>query len=73
MTKKKLRKIQYGTKQSIEHPSLINQHYNTMSSPDNSKTLFNLHVKYDTRKNVTHAGFYNQNKQTLITNNSIHK
>ena len=41
----------------IENLSLINQHYNTMSSPDNSKTLFYLYVKYDTRWNVARAGF----------------
>ena len=36
---------------------LINQHYNTMSSPDNSKIfLLYLHVKYDTRWNVALAG-----------------
>ena len=38
--------------------SLINQHYNTMSSPENWKTfLFYKYVKYDTRWNATCAGF----------------
>ena len=44
--------------------SLINQHYNTMSSPDNSKIFsFNLYVKYDIRWKV--------HMQDLISNNSI--
>ena len=38
--------------------SLINQHYNAMSSPDNSKIFLSyLYVKYDTRWNVARAGF----------------
>ena len=38
--------------------SLINQHHNTMSSPENWKTfLFYKYVKYDTRWNATCAGF----------------
>ena len=42
----------------IGNLSLINQHYNTMSFPDNLKTfLFYLYVKYDTRWNVACAGF----------------
>ena len=54
--------------------SLINQYYNTMSSPDNSRTfLFYLYVKYDTRWNVARPGFQKQNKGTLITHNSINK
>ena len=36
--------------QNMNRKPLINQHYNTMSSPDRSKTfLFYLYVKYDTR------------------------
>ena len=54
--------------------SLINQHYNTMSSPDSSKTfLFYLYVKYDIRQNIVHARFQKQNKRTLIAHNSINK
>ena len=54
--------------------SLINQHYNTVSSPDSSKTfLFYLYVKYDIRQNIVHARFQKQNKRTLIAHNSINK
>ena len=46
-----------------------------MSFPDNLKSfLFYLYVEYDTRWNIVRAGFYKQNKETLmITNNGINE
>ena len=58
---------------NINRKSLIKQHYSTISSSDRSKTLLYLYVKYETRRNVAHAGFQKQNKGTLVTHNSINK
>ena len=45
-----------------------------MSSPDNSENFwFYLYVEYDTRWDVARAGFWKQNKETLIKNNGINK
>ena len=52
----------------------VQQYYNTMSSPDNSENFwFYLYVEYDTRWDVARAGFWKQNKETLIKNNGINK